>query len=160
MCVYREYGKLELQISQKEIQGFQFVQNFELLVALTMHKGSLMQEALLGKYFISVIIWLKWQPQSVICSVTLMFQNMSDYFFWYTVTIACSKFSEIHFKTRMKLHFSGDCRDTRRFNTLLRSFLNEYMSIAVSNSFAPYNILHYYLLDLRLKLFPFFSTNF
>ena len=90
MCIYREYGKLELQISQKEIQGFQFVQNFELLVSLTMHKGSLMQEALLGKYFISVIIWLKWQPQSVICSVTLMFQNMSD-FFWYTVTIACSK---------------------------------------------------------------------
>ena len=37
MCIYREYGKLELQISQKEIQGFQFVQNFKLLVALTMH---------------------------------------------------------------------------------------------------------------------------
>ena len=91
MCIYREYGKLEFQISQKEIQGFQFDQNCELLVALTMHKGSLMQEALLGKYFISVIIWLKWQPQSVICSVTLMFQNMSEYFFWYTVTIACSK---------------------------------------------------------------------
>ena len=81
MCIYSEYGKLELQISQKEIQSFQFVQNFELLVTLTMHKGSLMQELLLGKYFISVIIWLKWQPQSVICSVTLMFQNMSDYFF-------------------------------------------------------------------------------
>ena len=48
MCIYREYEKFELQISQKEIQGFQFVQNFELLVALTMHKGSLMQEALLA----------------------------------------------------------------------------------------------------------------
>ena len=46
---------------------------------------------IVGKYFVSVIIWLKWQPQSVICSVTLMFQNMSDYFFWYTVTIACSR---------------------------------------------------------------------
>ena len=90
MCICREYGKLELQISQKEIQGFQFVQNFELLVAFTMHKVSLMQEAFLGKYFISVIIWLKWQPRSVIRSVTLMFQNMSD-FFLYTVTIACSK---------------------------------------------------------------------
>ena len=79
--MYGEYGKLELQISQKEIQGFQFVQKFELLVALTKHKGSLMQKALFGKYIISVIIWLKWQPQSVICSVTLMFQNMSNYFF-------------------------------------------------------------------------------
>ena len=66
----------------------------------------------------------------------------------------------MHLEMRRKLYLSGDCSDEKRFNTLFRCFQNEYMSITASNSFAPYNTLLNYLLDLKLMLYPLFAKNF